>query len=129
MNKSTILLKRFVILFLVVLMSIENFAAIVGDSDGGAFVTKAVFEEMKDTFNKQIDNYNSSIDKKVDGVIAQYLDGLRLAGRRVGVFDAKTNYNFPLLMQSSVSYWNDATKTTTNIHFIANVVVLSLKTK
>ncbi len=26
-------------------------------------------------------------------------------------------------------YWNDATKTTTNIHFIANVVVLSLKTK
>ena len=41
-------------------MSIESFAAIVGDSDGPSFITKAEFEALKANFNQQIDNYNDS---------------------------------------------------------------------
>lgn len=110
MKKSTRLIKRIVALFLVVLINIQSFAAIVGDSDGGAFVTKQEFEEMKENFDEQLDKYNDSIDKKVDGAIALYLAGQRVAERREGSLDSKTNYSFPLVMQSSVSYWNDATK-------------------
>ena len=54
MKKST-KLKKIVALFFVVLMSIENFAAVVGDSDGAAFVTKGDFESLKEEFDKKID--------------------------------------------------------------------------
>ena len=83
MRKSTKLLKRFAALFLVVLMSIESFAAVVGDSDGAAFVTKAELEELKKNFSNQIDNYNTSIDSKIDGAIASYLSGIRLSRQEV----------------------------------------------
>ncbi len=75
MKKSTKMLKRFAALFLVVLMSIESFAAIVGDSDGGAFVTKQEFEDLKDGFDAQLDLYNDSLDNKIDGAIANFLAG------------------------------------------------------
>ena len=50
MKKSTKLFKRFFTLLLVVLMSIESFAAVVGDNDGAAFITKAEFDSMKNDF-------------------------------------------------------------------------------
>lgn len=65
-------------LFLVVLMSIDSIAAIVSDNDGSAFITKAEFEAMKNDFVEQVDNYNSSIDGKIDGAIAAYLAGLQM---------------------------------------------------
>ena len=43
---------------LIVLMSIESFAAVVGDNDGAAFITKAEFESLKNDFQTQINNYN-----------------------------------------------------------------------
>ena len=43
MRKSTRIVKRLLALFLVVLMSINTFAAVVGDNDGAAFITKAEF--------------------------------------------------------------------------------------
>ena len=61
------------------LFSIESFAAVVSDNDGAAFVTKAEFEALKENFNNQIEQYNSSIDNKIDGAIASYL------AARVGV--------------------------------------------
>ena len=73
------MLKRLVALFLVVLMSIDGFAAIVSDSDGSSFVTKAEFEQLKSTFSRQINQYNESIDRKIDGSLAFYLDGIKLA--------------------------------------------------
>ena len=76
MGKSTRMVKKLLALFLVVLISIENFAAVVGDNDGAAFVTKAEFEALKDNFSSQIDNYETSIDRKVDGAIASYLAGI-----------------------------------------------------
>ena len=75
-------MKRFLALFLVVLMSIESFAAIVGDSDGGAFVTKKEFEDLKTNFDEQIEKYNNSLDNKIDGVIADYISGLNIANKR-----------------------------------------------
>ena len=79
MSKGTRLIKRVAALFLVLLFSIESFAAIVSDNDGSAFITKAEFDSLKNDFQAQIDNYNTSIDSKIDGAIAAYLAGIRVA--------------------------------------------------
>ena len=78
MKKSTKMLKKLACLFLVVLMSIDSLAAVVGDSDGSAFITKREFEELKTNFNKEIEKYSNSIDNKIDGVISNYVNGLRV---------------------------------------------------
>ncbi len=78
MKKSTIIVKRTLALFLVVLMSIESFGAVVSDNDGSAFITKAEFDSLKNNFQSQIDQYNTSIDSKIDGAIASYLAGINL---------------------------------------------------
>ena len=62
-----------VALSLVLLLSIENFAAVVSDNDGSAFITKAEFDSLKNNFQSKIDKYNTSIDSKIDGAIASYL--------------------------------------------------------
>lgn len=71
-------LKIVATLFLVIILSVESFAAIVSDNDGSAFVTKSEFESLKTNFADQITNYNNSIDRKIDGAIASYLAGLML---------------------------------------------------
>ena len=75
----TRLIKKRVALILVLLLSIENFAAVVGDNDGAAFITKAEFDSLKNNFQTQIDRYNTSIDSKIDGAIASYLSGVSVA--------------------------------------------------
>ena len=82
MNKASRLIKRYVALILVLLFSIESFAAVVGDNDGAAFITKAEFDSMKNDFQSQLDRYNSSIDNKIDGAIAAYLRGVSIASNR-----------------------------------------------
>ena len=72
------MLKRLVALFLFVLLSCESFASVISDSDGGAFVSKQEFEDLKAAFAKQIDDYNESIDRKIDGSIANYLAGINV---------------------------------------------------
>ena len=78
MNKASRLIKRYIALILVLLFSIESFAAVVGDNDGAAFITKAEFDSMKNDFQSQLDRYNSSLDNKIDGAIASYLAGVRV---------------------------------------------------
>ena len=78
MRKSTIIVKRILALFLVVLMSINTFGAVVSDNDGSAFITKAEFDSLKNDFQSQIDQYNTSIDAKIDGAIASYLAGVKV---------------------------------------------------
>ena len=78
MNKASRLIKRYVALVLVLLFSIESFAAVVGDNDGAAFITKAEFDSMKNDFQSQLDRYNSSLDNKIDGAIASYLAGVNV---------------------------------------------------
>ena len=70
-------------LFLVLLLSIESFGAIVSDNDGSAFITKAEFDSLKNDFQAQIDSYNTSIDNKIDGAIAAYLAGINMAKEEV----------------------------------------------
>ena len=59
-------------------LTYNAFAAIVSDNDGSAFVTKSEFDSLKKNFADQIDNYNTSIDSKIDGAIAYYLAGIKL---------------------------------------------------
>ena len=87
MNKSTRIVKRLLALFLVVLMSINSFAAVVGDNDGSAFITKAEFDSLKNDFQAQIDQYNTSIDSKIDGAIAGYLAGIRISDEPTDYYD------------------------------------------
>ena len=110
------MLKRFAALFLVVLMSIDSFAAVVGDSDGAAFVTKKEFEDLKKSFADQIGRYNTSLDGKIDGAIANYLDGIKIARKFIGEFDSSTNYKFPLVMIGSSTDWT--TPRSTNDYYI-----------
>ena len=71
---------------LIVLMSINTFAAVVGDNDGAAFITKAEFESLKNDFQTQINRYNSSLDNKIDGAIATYLAGVTVGKTNVLAF-------------------------------------------
>ena len=73
--------KRLLALFLVVIMSLSGYAAVVGDNDGSAFITKAEFDSLKIDFQNQIDQYNTSIDDKIDGAIAAYLSGINIASQ------------------------------------------------
>lgn len=66
------------ILLFIIILNIFSYSAIVSDNDGSAFVTKAEFESLKNNFSNQLDNYNSSIDEKIDGSIASYLAGINL---------------------------------------------------
>ena len=75
--KKTKFQKRLISLLLVIFLCINNFAAIVSDNDGSAFITKAEFDSLKNSFQSQIDQYNSSIDQKIDGAIASYLAGIK----------------------------------------------------
>ena len=81
MKKSSRFIKRRLALVVVLLLSIESFAAVVGDNDGAAFITKAEFDSMKNDFQSQLDRYNSSLDNKIDGAIATYLAGAKVTSQ------------------------------------------------
>ena len=83
MKKGTRIVKRLLALFLVVLMSINSFGAVVSDNDGSAFITKAEFDSLKNNFQTQIDQYNTSIDSKINGAIASYLAGINVAKKTI----------------------------------------------
>ena len=71
--------KLVIFLVLIIILNAFSFAAIVSDNDGSAFVTKSEFDALKNSFASQIDSYNDSIDKKIDGAISSYLAGIELA--------------------------------------------------
>ena len=72
LNKS--IFAKMLVLF-VLLYAINSFAAVVSDNDGSAFISKAEFDSLKNSFQSQIDSYNTSIDSKIDLAIASYLAG------------------------------------------------------
>ena len=79
MRKGTRIVRKYIAIFLIVLMSINSFGAVVSDNDGSAFITKAEFDSLKNNFQSQIDQYNTSIDSKIDGAIASYLSGINMS--------------------------------------------------
>ena len=76
-EKSIVKFKLAIIL--IIALAFSNFAAIVSDNDGSAFVSKAEFDALRIDFSNQIDNYNKSLDGKIDGAIAAYLAGIKLS--------------------------------------------------
>ena len=77
--KTIRMIKRINTLVLAILL-ICNYsnAAVVADNDGSAFITKAEFDSLKNSFQSQLDQYNSSIDSKIDSAIAGYLAGIKV---------------------------------------------------
>ena len=74
-------IKKVLSLFMIVLLSIESFAAVVSDNDGSAFITKAEFDSLKNNFQSQLDAYNTGIDNKIDTAIASYLAGINVCNK------------------------------------------------
>lgn len=71
--------KIIISIMLIGILSINSFAAIVSDSDGSAFVTKTEFDALRNNLDKQINDYNRSINAKIDGAIASYLAGIKVS--------------------------------------------------
>lgn len=94
--------KKISIFIITLLISFNSLAAVVSDSDGSAFITKKEFEGLKNDFNKQITRYNLSIDNKIDGAIASYLDGIKL--------DEKEHIDFPLKNWGTITMMNGTIK-------------------
>ena len=70
--------KKIIAFIVIILLCFENFAAVVSDNDGSAFITKAEFDSLKNNFQSKIDEYNRSIDSKIDSAIAAYLAGIKV---------------------------------------------------
>ena len=100
--------KKALCLIFAFLLSIESFGAVVSDNDGSAFVTKAEFEALKNNFAAQIDNYNTSIDSKIDGSIASYLAGIKLS-------KAPENYFIRIKKALGEVRFKNSVKSTSNV--------------
>ena len=112
-------------LFLVLLFSIESFAAIVSDNDGSAFITKAEFDSLKNDFQAQIDKYNTSIDSKIDGAIAAYLAGIKTSKSVRVTFDSANDWQFPIWLDDGAEKWN---KKTSDRYEVANPEIHTYQT-
>ena len=77
MKKKKLSIKIIILLVLLV-FNCSAFAAIVSDNDGSAFITKAEFDSLKNTFQAQLNNYNENIDSKIDAAISSYLAGIKV---------------------------------------------------
>lgn len=67
------------ICFAMIICNLNTFSVAVSDNDGAAFITKAEFDSLKKNFQSQIDQYNTSIDSKIDLAIASYLSSIKTA--------------------------------------------------
>ena len=105
--------KKIVAVAFIFIVSVDSFAAVVSDNDGSAFITKAEFDSLKNDFQSQINQYNTSIDNKIDSAIAAYLMGIKV--------DKVTELTTPYYQykiddgqgSSSIPWWGGST--TTNV--------------
>ena len=98
--------KKALCLIFAFLLSINNFAAVVADNDGSAFITKAEFDSLKNDFQSQLNNFNMNIDNKIDSAIASYLAGVKI-DKEVELSNNKSILKYPLTI---VNFENDLTK-------------------
>lgn len=116
MRSKLLFIKKVVAILIVLSMNFNTFAA-VGANDGSAFVTKAEFDALVNTFNEQMDDYEGSIVSKVDGAIANYLAA---QSNEVNVLltnyykDINTKYN--LYWTSSTTYSSQKDKPTPKLN-------------
>ena len=69
------------------------------------FITRAEFDSLKNNFQSQIDQYNSSIDSKIDGAIAAYLAGIKLSN--ITTYDVIIKDNEKMINFMNGVYAND----------------------
>lgn len=67
-----------IIVAMILIISSITHSAVVSDNDGSAFITKAEYDSLKNTFQSQLDKYNTSIDAKIDNAISAYISGLTI---------------------------------------------------
>ena len=67
----------FLIFVIIVQLVFFSFSAVVSDNDGTAFISKAEFDTLNNSFQSQINTYNAQIDNKIDDAIASYLAGMK----------------------------------------------------
>ena len=70
-------IKKLYIVVLNIIMCMASFAAVVSDNDGAAFITKAEFDSLKNDFQQELVSNNSSLDNKIQSVIASYIEGVK----------------------------------------------------
>ena len=103
---------KFFILAFSIIICISNFASVVSENDGAAFITKAEFDSLKNTFQSQINEYTANIDNKIDNAIAGYLSGISVEGEEL-LIAPETILAYPLKFQMKNKLF-DWTKWTTN---------------
>lgn len=81
-----------------ILICTLTFGAVVSDNDGSAFITKAEFDSLKNSFQAQLNSYNTSIDNKIDTAISSYLAGIKTT-REETLIHAKSKLSYPLKLQ------------------------------
>ena len=91
-------INKFLVFIFCILMCITNFAAIVSDNDGAAFITKAEFDSLKNEFQAQLNQYNSNIDSKIEGAISGYLAGAK-EDKNETMIAPKSLLTYPLKFQ------------------------------
>ena len=104
------------ILLFIIILNIFSYSAIVSDNDGSAFVSKSEFEALKTDFANQINNYQSSIDGKIDGAIASYLAGIKLQ-KNYKFFGNNKIYNFTELKKQYIYKVRRMLENKTNIDY------------
>ena len=72
------LIEKIFIMLIIFCMTCVNYAAIVSDNDGSAFITKAEYDSLKNNFQSELDGYNQNIDNKIDAAIASYIAGIKV---------------------------------------------------
>ena len=71
-------LKKFTSIFVIITFgALNSFAAVVSDNDGAAFITKAEFDSLNNTFQAALNEFNTGIDDKLNGAISSYLSGVK----------------------------------------------------
>ena len=111
--------KRALALFIIVIINFNSFSAVVSSNDGSAFITKAEFDALVNDFNSRIEDYEKSIDAKIDGAIAEYLAGLATTFSEVSRV-LVSNYNEMMWVRDYNMYgkwkkWTNNTTMTSNM--------------
>ena len=68
---------KIIFIICIIIFANINFAAAVADNDGAAFITKAEFDSLKNTFQSELDKYNRNIDTKLEAAINAYISGVK----------------------------------------------------
>ena len=76
-KKNLMFAKSIISILLVLIIGVNSYAAVVSDNDGAAFISKAEFDSLRTNFQSKINEFNTSIDNKIEAAISSYLKGMK----------------------------------------------------